>query len=134
MNIRKSINRLRHVQIYDWGYAKVIEKYQSPRTLLYLDPPYVGSETYYAVDDTPPFTMDDHLKLAALLNKTPAKVALSYYDDPLLEELYPSSRWRRLAWQTTKELSRMNKKLQVAHEVLLMNYDPSCSGLWDSAE
>lgn len=126
--------RLSKVQIHDWEYAKVIEKYQSPRTLFYIDSPYIGSENYYEVDGTPPFTMDDHRKLASLLNKTPAKVALSHYDHPLLDELYPAENWRRVSWQTNKESSRMNKKLQTAQEVLLMNYEPARASLWDSFE
>jgi DNA adenine methylase len=123
--------RLGRVQIHDWSYERVIEKYQSPRTLLYLDPPYLDTENYYAVDGTPPFTLDDHRCLAALLNQTPAKVALSYYEHPLLDELYPPSQWRRLTWQTNKESSRMNKSLQSVHEVLLMNYEQPVS-LWDA--
>lgn len=114
--------RLGNVQIHAWDFARMIEKYQSPRTLFYCDPPYHGAERYYAVDNTPPFTADDHKRLATLLNATPAMVALSYYDSPELDMLYPLSKWRRIAWTIFKDTSRMNKELQIGHEVLLCNY------------
>lgn len=124
-------SRLAEVQIHDWDYTRLIEKYETPLTLFFIDPPYIGSENYYAVDDTPPFTSDDHVMLAELLNKTPAKVVLSYYEHPWLDELYPAEKWRRVTWQHHKESSRMNKTLQVAREVLLCNYPEPVASLWD---
>lgn len=125
-------SRLQSVQIHTWDFARMIEKYQSPRTLFYVDPPYIGSEQYYEVDDTPPFTPEDHQRLAALLNTTSAQVVLSYYDCPELDEYYPYAKWRRLTWKTHKESSRMNASLQTGHEVLLMNYPAESTTLWNT--
>lgn len=43
-------------------------------------------------------------KHAAALNATPALVALSYYEHPLLDDLYPKSRWRRMTWTQAKAI------------------------------
>jgi DNA adenine methylase len=69
--------RFRLVQIECQDFARLITTYQTPRTLFYCDPPYIGCEEYYNVGDTPVFTPDDHARLATLLNGTPALVALS---------------------------------------------------------
>jgi DNA adenine methylase len=123
--------RLREVQIHAWDFEKIIKKYQTSRTLFYVDSPYIGSEPYYEVDGTPLFTQDDHVRLAELLNKISAQVAISHYDHSWLHELYPASKWRKLIWQTNKESSRMNRELQVTQEVLLCNYPAIDPGLWE---
>lgn len=115
--------RLSRVQIHDWDFERAILKYQSPRTLLYIDEPYRGTEHYYQVDGTPAFTREDHKRLARLLNETEALTIISHYDIPELEEDYPSKKWRRVSISSKKELSRMNATLQSTHEVLLCNYE-----------
>jgi len=40
----------------------------------------------------PPFTEENHRRLATLLNATPAFVALSYYEHPLIDEICPQTR------------------------------------------
>jgi DNA adenine methylase len=110
--------RFRSVEIDNRNFIQVISRYQSPRTLLYVDPPYVDAEQYYKYQ----FTLDDHKSLAKLLNEAPGYVALSYYSHPLLNNLYPSSHWRRVEWETRKHSQRSRKTHDIAHEVLLMNY------------
>ncbi len=123
--------RFRSVQIEQQDFAHLITTYQTPRALFYCDPPYIDCD-YYAVDDVPPFTFQDHERLATLLNATPALVALSYYDHPLLERLYPSSRWRRMAWTQTKAVEKTRASRKLGQEVLLMNYPETVGGLWQA--
>jgi DNA adenine methylase len=115
--------RFRYVQLDCRDFAAVIEQYQGSRTLFYVDPPYIGCEDYYR-DETGAgrFTWEDHVQLAALLNQTEAKVALSYYVHPQLEEWYPPDRWRCLTWATVKHSQRTHLQRDAGHEVLLMNY------------
>jgi site-specific DNA-adenine methylase len=81
----------------------------------------------------PPFTEEDHRRLAALLNTTPAFVALSYYAHPFVDELYPFTRWRRLTWTQAKAVEKTRGNRQQGHEVLLMNY-PGTQGLWETTQ
>lgn len=122
--------RMRFVQIECQDFVHIIKVYERPRTLLYVDPPYVGCDDYYEVDGVPPFTEAHHRKLAALLNATPALVALSYYEHPLVDELYPSSRWRRITWTQPKAVEKTRKARQLGREVLLMNYAETQQRLW----
>lgn len=123
--------RFYRVQIECRDFEKVIATWQRPTTLLYCDPPYVDAEFYY--DGVPAFTLDDHKRLAQLLNVSPAKVALSYYPHPLIDELYPASMWRRISWQTYKNAEKTREARQTATELLLMNYEGTAQ-LWDESE
>ena len=114
--------RLRTVHIDARNYDAVITQYSRRSTLFYVDPPYIGKESYYKTGAR--FTTDDHRRLADLLNQTSAFVALSYYEHPLLEALYPASRWRRVRWSSFKHLQRTCETHEQTAEVLLCNYDP----------
>jgi DNA adenine methylase len=122
--------RLQRVMIDNRDFAEVFKEYSRRRVLFYVDPPYIGCEKYY---QTAPgaFTLADHQRLAILLNNTSAYVALSYYPHHLLDDLYPSSKWRRTTWRTTKHSQRTKETRDAATELLLTNYAPGAS-LWDS--
>lgn len=122
--------RFRVVQIEHQDFEPLIQAYQTSGTLFYCDPPYVNCERYYHINGMPPFTKADHERLADLLNATTALVALSYYEHSWLDELYPTSRWRRMTWTQTKASERTRDKRQLGREVLLMNYSETFGGLW----
>jgi len=107
-------NRMRYVQIDCNDFRKVILENDTPETLFYVDPPYFGREKYYAGG----FTEQDHRDLAKILNSVKGKVILSYYDHPLLAELYPG--WHIESYTATKQM--VNNGSQKAQELLLMNY------------
>jgi DNA adenine methylase len=118
--------RFRYVQLDCRDFAAVIEQYQGPRTLFYVDPPYVDCEHYYRDEaGAARFTWESHERLAVLLNQTEAKVALSYYAHPQLDAWYPPDRWRRLTWEMVKHAQLTRARRDRGHEVLLMNYPES---------
>jgi DNA adenine methylase len=93
---------------------------------IYADPPYVDEGNVYVHS----FTEADHRRLAAALSRFKrTRVVVSYYDHPLLRELYPPPRWRFIDCTMTKALS--NQKLREredddgeivkAPEVLIVN-------------
>ena len=88
--------RLSTVQIECLDFRKIISKYDTPNTLFYLDPPYVGKEHYYRTG----FTKKDHIELAEILKTIKGKFVLSYYPCELVEELYKDFNWQ------TKEVSK----------------------------
>lgn len=122
--------RFRLVQIDDRDFGRIIEVYEQPRALFYCDPPYIGAESYYQ-DATGPFTRADHTRLATLLNATPALVALSYYDHPEVDLLYPPVRWRKMRWSGYKTAKRGDGTARLrSNEVLIMNYPEVTGGIW----
>ena len=65
--------RITHVENLD--FEEVIQKYDSPSTYIYLDPPYWKTENYYSNHD---FDRGDHERLAYVLNSVRSKFSLSY--------------------------------------------------------
>ncbi|WP_161977310.1 DNA adenine methylase [Dictyobacter kobayashii] len=119
---------MRCVEIDNRDFETVIRQHQKPRTLFYVDPPYLGVEDYYKrIDGT--FTFADHERLAAVLNATPSFVMLSYYEHPQLEIWYPPEKWRRVRWETVKHSQRTKGTRDRVTELLLCNYPPMVSSL-----
>jgi DNA adenine methylase len=101
-------------------FQQVIEKYDSPTTYFYCDPPYYKTEDYYANHE---FGIDTHERLANCLKSIQGKFSLSYYDFPQLSEWFPKDEYR---WEM-KEFAKaaMAKPGQVqtkGQELLIMNY------------
>lgn len=108
-------DRMKSVMIDNRDFREIFRVYDSPETLFYVDPPYIGREKYYAGG----FTESDHRDLAKILNDVKGKVILSYYDDPLLRELYDN--WNRETFQAARQV--VNGNNNKAEELLLMNFD-----------
>ena len=85
--------RFHRVQIENAPALEVLQRYDTPETVFYLDPPYVhssrGDASAYAFE----MTDDDHIRLANLLSTIRGRVILSGYRTELYEELYGS--WNR---------------------------------------
>ena len=98
--LEAAVNRLRQVQIEHADALAVITRFDTPKTLFYVDPPYVLStrskmRTRYIheMDD------DAQRELARVLNGAQGMVILSGYQSPLYDELYPG--WVRRDVQTS---------------------------------
>lgn len=112
------IERLRGVIIENDDAITVVERYDAPETVFYVDPPYPHDTRYqrwakvaYAHE------MDDaaHRRLAETLRQVQGRVVISGYPCPLYdEELYPD--WRRVE----REARADGGKKRV--EVLWMNF------------
>ncbi|MBG9774237.1 DNA adenine methylase [Brevibacillus laterosporus] len=107
--------RLRGVMIEHLDFRKVITKYDSSETLFYVDPPYVGRERFYAGG----FAEKDHRDLAEILSQIKGKAIVSYYADPLVDEIYKG--WQRETFQSLKQV--INGGNCYAEEILLTNFD-----------
>jgi DNA adenine methylase len=75
--------RLNRVQIENWPYEKVIERYDRETTLFYIDPPYVKAPWYRFN-----FTDQDFVLLAGRLQKIKGKFLLSINDCELSREAF----------------------------------------------
>ena len=107
--------------VENMDFQEVIEKYDSPKTYFYADPPYWKTENYYSNHD---FDRDDHERLANSLRSAKGMFSLSYYDFPLLSEWFPKDEY---TWEI-KEFAKAaaaakGKKQNMGEELLIMNYD-----------
>lgn len=112
--------RLLRVQIENRPAIDVIRLYDSKTTLFYCDPPYVhetrGDSKAYGHE----MTNGQHAALADVLNAAKGKVAISNYDCPLMNKLYPAKRWKKYVSPEKTIHSTKGKR----SEVLWTNFAP----------
>lgn len=94
--------RLRGVQIECDKATAVIERYDSPETFFYLDPPYVFETRGRWRDHAYLHEMsdDEHEELAELVNELNGMAIISGYACPLYADLYESRGWQRIDKET----------------------------------
>lgn len=110
--------KITHVENMD--FQEVIEKYDSPSTYIYLDPPYWKTENYYNNHD---FDRKDHERLANVLNNVEGKFSLSYYDFELLHQWFPQDRFRWEKKEFAKAAAaKKGVKQNMGVELLILNY------------
>ena len=114
--------RLQRVQIENAQALDVIARYDTPRTLFYLDPPYVhdsrGDTAAYGHE----MTDDDHRELAGLLHSIQGRAVLSGYRSALYDELFAD--WHRV--DAPEKLCNSSKGKR--RESLWMNFKPLTGG------
>jgi DNA adenine methylase len=110
--------RLLRVQIENRPAVDMIRLYDSKRTLFYCDPPYVhatrGDSRAYSGE----MSDQQHIELAAVLHSASGMVAISNYDCPLMNRLYPAPQWRKIVGAHRTIHSTKSRRV----EVLWMNY------------
>lgn len=91
--------RLRGVVIEQADALDLIRRYDNPRAVFYVDPPYVAATRKRMKDSAYRYEMtdDQHRQLAAALHDCRGMVVLSGYDSPLYRELFGC--WLRLERQ-----------------------------------
>jgi DNA adenine methylase len=110
--------RLLRVQIEHAPALEVIQRYDSPQTLYYCDPPYPhearGDRNAYGFE----MTDDEHRALAKILRRLKGKVAISGYQCDLMTELYGD-------WYCAVAPAKYAHSIkQLRTEALWTNYDP----------
>ena len=110
--------RLQRVQIENAPALEVIKRYDTAKTLFYLDPPYVhgsrGDVSAYGHE----MTDEDHRDLAHMLSRIEGRAVLSGYRSSLYDELFAD--WYRV--DAPEKLCNSSKKKRT--ESLWMNFDP----------
>lgn len=97
--------RIKQAQVEHDDALKVIQRFDTPDTLFYVDPPYVGIDKLYNHGV-------DHPALLDVLKGVQGKVILSNYDNPLYNEL---------GWHKEVKQAKTNGN-SLRQEVLWMNY------------
>ena len=118
--IDRVAGRLQGVTLEIEDFETTFQRYDSPNTHFYLDPPYVFTEDYYPGNI---FQRKDHARLAAILLGAQGLWLLSYNLCPEVLELYQQP------GILIEEVDRINNMAQryeggaVYREVLISNYD-----------
>jgi len=113
--IERAHERLLRVQIESLPYEQVLEKYDRPTTMFYLDPPYWERKLYRFN-----FTEHDFRGLDERLRRLRGRFILSLDDRPEVRQLFAGFRIQTidLAYTAKRDTRRRH------HEVLITNFDP----------
>lgn len=105
-------DRLQRVQLESLPYEEVLERYDRPQTLFYIDPPYVHAPHYKFN-----FSDDDFRMLAERLTKLKGRFLLSINDCALAREVFAPFHRREIAMTYT-----VNRSVPKVQELLFTNY------------
>lgn len=111
--------RLQNVELMNQDFKDVILKHDGPDVCFFIDPPYVDREHFYKGNvDT-----NTHIQIAQLLNHIKGKAIVTYYDHPLINELYKG--WYRVEVESFVSSSTLKEGEQrrKEKELILMNYN-----------
>jgi DNA adenine methylase len=113
--IEQTHRRLARVQIESLPYEQVLEKYDRPTTVFYLDPPYWERKLYRFN-----FTVDNFQALERGLRSLRGKFILSLDDREEVRQLFASFRMEAINLAYTAK-----RDTKVRHnELLISNFDP----------
>ena len=96
----------RDVLIENLDFRAVIKKYDSAKTVFYLDPPYVDrSEEYYGT----PFTVNDLREMALMLTQIRGRflLKLDYRTYELVKDILPEGRYRVEVFERPLHMQRV---------------------------
>jgi DNA adenine methylase len=102
----------KHIKFIKLDFVDTINKYDSPTTFFYLDPPY--HDTYAGDYETGNI---DHQKLADMLRNIKGKFLLSHNDTPFIRKLYKGFKFK-----TIKVQQSLKSNEDFVKEVLIKNY------------
>ena len=113
-NIQRKLDK---IKVYNMSFEEFIPLMDDD-VLLYLDPPYYGTENLYAFHN---FTKNHHITLADILNKCKNKWILSYYEFPEMKEWYPQDKYIWMYKDFKKaSMASKNKKQSIGTELLII--------------
>ena len=113
--IEQTHQRLARVQVESLPYEQVLEKYDRPTTVFYLDPPYWRRKLYKFN-----FTDEDFRVLASRLKQIEGKFILSLDDRPEVREIFSGFMMQTidLAYTAKRDTSTRHP------ELLITNFSP----------
>lgn len=115
--IQKKLDKL---SVKNLSYEDIINSVDSTNTVMYLDPPYYGTENLYGFHG---FSKKDHENLQEMIKSCKSKWILSYYEFSLLNEWFPKNKWH---WEYKEykkaSMASKSKSQSVGTEILVMNF------------
>src|SRR6185437_14685691 len=113
--IKAAHERLQRVQIESLPYEQILERYDRPNTVFYLDPPYWHRKLYKFN-----FSDDDFRKLQQRLHSVKGRFILSLDDHPEVRRLFSAWHMRRVELAYTAQ-TKIGKRYG---EVIITNFIP----------
>jgi len=117
-NLISTIDRLKNIQISNFDFRLLFQKFNAKDVLLYCDPPYMFSTRCNNNEFEFEMSDKDHIELLELCLETKAYVAISGYDNDLYNNMLDS--WYKSVGKVKRTTIQHSKR----QEILWMNYNP----------
>jgi DNA adenine methylase len=114
--VENTHKRLARVQIEHLPYEQILERYDRPTTLFYLDPPYFGRKLYNFN-----FSESDFVELSTRIRELRGKFVLSLNDVPEVRRIFHQFHFLEIDLAYTAQQTA-GKRFP---ELLITNYKPS---------
>ncbi|MEX3623781.1 DNA adenine methylase [Viridibacillus arvi] len=117
-HLQSFVNRWRNVMIECVDFRRLIDIYDGPDTVFFIDAPYEGEDHLYHGD----FSIQDHIDLAKRLRNIQGKAIVTYYECDLVNSLYKD--WIRIEKYGGVGSAVNNSEMRKARkELILMNFE-----------
>lgn len=117
--------RLQTVLIENMDWQDCVERYDSPTTVMYLDPPYLGNGANYKFNMR---SQDDHRAIAEQLGRVKGSWILSSYDTPQIRDLFGGYQVTPIrsssGMRTSKSERQAGRHRTINQEILITNFTP----------
>lgn len=120
--------RLARVQIECADWATIIDRYDTPDTLFYCDPPYVHA-TRRGGRYTREMSDEDHARLVDRLLSIEGAAVLSGYDHPLYRPLVKAG-WKRRRFQTSCSAAGRTRRTGILGAGAALAKQPRSEMVW----
>ena len=120
--------RLRRIQIENADFRIILDRYDTPKTLFYCDPPYVPG-TRKAGGYTHEMTAEDQQELVSLLLRLKGKVVLSGYNHEIYA-LLEQSGWIRYDFHTACHASGRTRNSGLQGKGKVLEKQSRIESLW----
>lgn len=118
--------RLKTVIIENLDWHKCIDRYDRPKTVMYIDPPYPDNGCNYAYNMR---DWKDHQELAERLLRSQCKWILSSYDIEQIRQLYPDNFVVAVQSASGMKAKKGGRERVINKEVLITNYLPDSASI-----
>jgi DNA adenine methylase len=117
-NLVKIVDRLKYVQITNYDFRTIFEKFDSRDTLFYCDPPYLHDTRCNNNEYEYEMNSQDHIDLLNLCRSAKGKIALSGYENEIYNK-HLKGFFKSVAKEKRDTLMHSKRR-----EILWTNYDP----------
>lgn len=114
-------DRLKTVIIENLSWEKCIDRYDTDKTVMYIDPPYPGNGVNYKhnIKD-----WETHQRLADRLAAAQCKWILSSYDTAEVRAMYPGYHTVSIQSYSGMETKKKSQERVLNKEILVTNFEP----------
>jgi DNA adenine methylase len=113
--------RLRRVLVLNRPAMRVVTDHDSPKTLFYLDPPYLGETRSSPNVYTHEMTYEQHKYMLQVLSQISGTFYLSGYDNDLYQEFTELNSWKRFDFSVYKRCAPRDGTLAGSVECVWTN-------------